>query len=392
MSLLQKLINETSPEGMKSVRFSDIKQGRKFFKKNNTELELIKTEKYKFKKNLGPTAKGGAINFKIDSGEMVLIKEEAAEGAVAAHDIAVGADALGSEPTEKVKVKKKKKKKTSLLRRTIAEMEQKFDQADVISKLKAAEKSATIDQDTVAFGLEDEDGNMVKVHVRAEQAEDFQAALETALAGNEDDETEDTSSVEIAEVLFELKDKFEIVDIEWGAIPEDEEENQEIEGEGGDELGLGGEEGDMGDEDLGDEDMVADEDGLGDEEVAATALTQVIDMMKADSEAKKAEADAKKAEAEAKTAGFAAQAAAEKVKQEEDILDMETYNKSKADADKESKRLAQLAKYKHDMAGEADVEVTKTEIDVAPEEEEESTNTLNVDDLVDLLRKRLQAN
>ena len=322
-----------------------------------------------------------------------LIKEEAAEGAVGAEAIAGVRAPLGSEPTEKVKVKKKKKKKTSLLRRTLDEMEQKFDQADVISKLKAAEKSATIDQDTVAFGLEDEDGNMVKVHVRAEQAEDFQAALETALAGNEDDDTEDTSSVEIAEVLFELKDKFEIVDIEWGAIPEDEEEAQEVAGEGGDELGLdGGEEGDMGDEELGDEDMVADEDGLGGEEVAATALTQVIDMMKSDSEAKKAEADAKKAEAEAKTAGFAAQAAAEKVKQEEDILDMETYNKSKADGEKESKRLAQLAKYKHDMAGEADVEVTKTEIDVVPEEEEESSNTLNVDDLVALLRNRLQAN
>jgi len=321
-----------------------------------------------------------------------LIKEEAAEGAVSAGDVAGVREPLGSEPTEKVKVKKKKKKKkTSLLRRTIAEMEQKFDQADVISKLKAAEKSAIIDQDTVAFGLEDEEGNMVKVHVRAEQAEDFQAALETALAGNEDDETEDASSLEIAEVLFELKDKFEIVDIDWGAIPEDEEENQEVEGEG-DELGLGDEEGDMGDEDLGDEEMVADED-LGDEEVAATALTQVIDMMKADAEAKKAEAEAKKAEADAKTAGYAAQAAAEKVKQEEEILDMETYNKSKADADKEAKRLAQLAKYKHDMAGEADVEVTKTEteIDVAPEEEED-TNTLSVDDLTDLLRKRLQSN
>jgi len=320
-----------------------------------------------------------------------LIKEEAAEGATSAGDIAGVRSPLGSEPTEKVKVnKKKKKKKHSLLKRmTVGEgVEDKFDSADVISKLKSAEKSASVENDTVSFGLEDENGEMVKVYVKADQAEEFEKALETALAGKDDDDDDENSTFEIAEVLFDLKDKFDIIDVEWGAIPEDEEENQEVEGEG-DELGLGDEEGDLGDEegDLGDEEMVADE--MGDEEDAKTALTQVIDMMKADAEAKKAEADAKKAEADAKSAEYAAKAAGEKVKQEEEILDMETYNKDKATADKEAKKLAQLAKYKHDLSSDS---VSEEEPALPEEEEEMGKETLTVDELTDLLRRRLQAN
>lgn len=318
-----------------------------------------------------------------------LVKEEAADGAVSAGDIAGVHAPIGTEPTENQK--RKKKKKSSLLKRIIVgEGEKSFSAADVISKLKAAEKSAGVEDDTVSFGLEDESGNMVKVFVRADQAKEFEAALETALAGKDDEGDNENTTFEIAEVLFDLKDKFDIIDIEWGAIPEDEEENQEVAGdeegnEGDDELGLGDEEGD-------DDEMVADE--MGGEEDAKTALTQVIDMMKADAEAKKAEAEAKKAEAEAKSAEYASKAAGEKVKQEEEILDMETFNKKKSDESKESKRLAQLAKYKHDLAGEngADVEITKTEIDVSPEEEEAGEQTLSVDELTNLLRRRLQAN
>ena len=343
--------------------------------------------------------------------------EEAAAGATAAHSIAgahggLGSEPDGSEPSEKlprarplwnVKKKKKKKKpmKESLLRQLTLHEEDdpSFDQADVISKLKASEKSAEADQDTVAFGLEDEDGNIVKVHVRTAEAEDFQKALETELSRiGEDDEEDDqpVTQTEIAEVLFTLKDKFEIVDVEWGEIPEDEEVEQGMDADVDADVDIeGGEEG-MDDE-------MSDEEGMDDEEDAKTALQQVIDMMKADAEAKTAEANAKKAEAEAESAKYAAQAATAKVKQEEEVLDMEAYNKAESDKSKEAKTLAQLAKYKHsvakdevetgmednyDMDPEVDVDVD-ADVDVDVEDEEE---TISVDDLMDLLRNRLASN
>jgi len=352
------------------------------------------------------------------------MNEEAAAGATAAHSIAgahggLGSEPDGSEPSEKlprarplwnVKKKKKKKKpmKESLLRQLTLHEEDdpSFDQADVISKLKAAEKSADIDQNTTAFGLEDENGNIVKVFVPTDQAEDFEAALgrELARVGEDDEETDEpVSTAEIAEVLFLLKDQFEIVDVQWGDIPEDEEVEQGMEGSGeGEDLGAEGEGEDLGDEEMDDE-MTAD-DGMGEEEDAKTALTQVIDMMKADSAAKQAEAEADKAKAEAESAKYAAQASAAKVKQEEEILDMEAYNKAQSDADKEAKTLAQLAKYKHDLSsdevegemeddlGADDMEVD-AEVDVDVDvEDEEQTRSFSTDQLMDLLRHRSASN
>ena len=58
--------------------------------------------------------------------------------------------------------------------RIIGEMvdDSTFDASDVVSKLDAAEKKARQDEDTIPFGMEDEDGNIVKVYVRAEQADE----------------------------------------------------------------------------------------------------------------------------------------------------------------------------------------------------------------------------
>jgi len=351
--------------------------------------------------------------------------EEAAAGSIGAHSIAVGADALGSEPSEKLpkagnifdKKKKKKRKMRkrdegahmfngSLLKELVTEDSSTFDPADVISKLKASEKSAEADQDVVKFGLEDEEGNIVKVSVRSDQAEDFQHALEEELARVNDGEDEDVaivSTTEIAEVLFELKDKFDIVDVEWGTIPEDEEVDQDVEGENLDsDAGMEGGEEDLGDEEGMDDEMVADDEMDG-EGAAASALTQVINMMQSDSAAKQAEAEAEKAKWEAESAKYASQAASEKVRQEEEILDMETYNKAQADSDKEAKTLAQLAKYKHDMKGDAvademadtgmddmnDVDLdVDAEVDIDVEDEERSVGQeLDIDDLMTLLRR-----
>ncbi len=273
----------------------------------------------------------------------------------------------------------------------------KFDQADVISKLKASEKRNELDKDAVAFGMENEDGQIVKVFVRAEQAEDFEDALAHALGAEDDDENETNTALEIAEVLFKLRDKFDIINVEWPEIAGDEEE--EVEGPEGAEVPPEGAEGQPpeGEQPV---EQPPEEDVKG-------TLAAVIDMMKADAEAKKAEAESKKAEADAKIADANTKAAEAKVKQEEEVLDMETYYDDKADKDKEAKQLAKLAKWRHDLskdktdklpAVEPTPEPTEEPVEMAPEEEEEETQKIGAipksisrERFVDFLRAHIKA-
>lgn len=257
-----------------------------------------------------------------------------------------------------------------------------FDASDVLSKLEAAEKKAETEKDTATFGLENEDGGIVRVYVRKDQAEEFEQALAQLLAGNDDNEDKENTSLEIAEVLFKLKDRFDIVDVDWGDIPEDEEQEQTVGDEqGGEQPAEGqpgqegeqpveGEPGQEGENPEGGEDMGAMDQGGG-EEQAKSALDSVIDMMKADAKAKQAEADARAAEARAKEAEWTAVASAHKVKQEEEILDMETHEKEIQQQEKEAKRLAKLAKYRHDKAAKYSGELHGSPDPTAGESEEE---------------------
>jgi hypothetical protein len=266
-----------------------------------------------------------------------------------------------------------------------------FDQTDVISKLDAAEKRAKADKDTVVFGMEDENGKIVKVYVRAEQSDDFEAALGTMLAGNDEGEDGENSAVEIAEVLFNLRDKFEIVDVEWGMIEGDEEQEQELAGDdaGGElEDPEGGEDMDADGEDMDDGGELDDEGTDDTEEDAKTALQSVIDVMKADAEAKQAEAKARQAEADSETAKYAANAADSKIRQEEQILDMEAHEKSKSDASKESKTLAKLAKYKHETQGD-DYSVSENE---ETDDDSSESKQITKDELAALILKHMAHN
>jgi hypothetical protein len=89
------------------------------------------------------------------------------------------------------------------------------DEAAVINKL---DRSVKFDEvDTVTFGLETDDGKIVKVYVNAEQAEAFEKELATKL-GEIDD---------IEEVLNELSKEYEIVDVEWPEEGDDQDSNPE---------------------------------------------------------------------------------------------------------------------------------------------------------------------
>lgn len=315
-----------------------------------------------------------------------LIKEMASSGAT-------GADSIANVPGSLfgggiVDVKKAKKRQKHLLKRvmnikpSMKRLKESlgvdlgrtdFDAADVVSRIDAAAKKAEKNEDTVPFGLEDEDGNIVKVYVRSDQADDFEKRLSALLSGEDSNEDDENSAMEIAEVLFDLKDEFDIVDVEWPQIEGDKEEEQEVvtdeeppagedtmqEPEQGEE---GGEVGDMTDlEGEGGEQL--GEPSMSDEETAKSALDKVIDMMKADAEAKKAEAEAREAEARAKEAEYAAQAAAAKIRREEQILDMETAEKEKAEQEKEAKQLAKLAKYQYQKAQDAEVKLSMESVE-----------------------------
>ncbi len=291
----------------------------------------------------------------------VKLEESAAGGAVGAGSIAgFRGSFFGNGREQDLRKGINKKLKRLGFRYIKEQQESTFDTAGVISKLSAAEKSSDVNRDTVAFGLEDDEGNVVKVYVREEQAEDFEAALANAL------QNDATSQPEIAEILFDLREKFDIVDVVWPQIPEDEEQEATVPGGGkegkGEELGTeepgtGGElDTELGGaEEPGEGEMVAGElegEGTGEEDIKSS-LQAVIDMLKADAEARKAEADAKKAEAQAREAEIANRTAENKIRAEEETLDMEDFYDKKSTTDKEVKRLSQLAKYRHDLAKEA---------------------------------------
>lgn len=86
---------------------------------------------------------------------------------------------------------------------------------DVNTKIERAEKIEEVD--TVTFGLETDDARIIKVYVKAEQADDFEEALSKELG------VEDV----IEDVLNKLSKDFDIIDVEWPDEQRDSEESEE---------------------------------------------------------------------------------------------------------------------------------------------------------------------
>ena len=82
----------------------------------------------------------------------------------------------------------------------------------VNTKIDRAEKMEEVD--TVTFGLETDDGRIIKVYVKAQEADDFEEALSKQLG------VEDV----IEDVLNKLSKDFDIIDVEW---PDNENSDNE---------------------------------------------------------------------------------------------------------------------------------------------------------------------
>lgn len=230
-------------------------------------------------------------------------------------------------------------------------MERMFDSEAVLSRLKSLEKRADKTahiKDTKVFGVHDDQGNTVLITVPEHQSDSFEAALQRLLVPGKFDK-QDIERPEIEEVIFNLKDHFNILDVVWPKVKEDEEDLTDV-GAIGDTM-PGSEEGGDLDAQLGADLEGADMGAAppAPETDVSNVLQQVINVMMADAEARKADADARKQEAKTKEVEALAKQAQGLVKKEEEMLDMETQMKDEKERDREIKRLAQLAKWKKDM-------------------------------------------
>lgn len=240
-----------------------------------------------------------------------------------------------------------------------------FDSVDVISKLsKNADVADELDGDDMAvFGMESDDGAITKVYIPREQAKDFERALGDALKN-----TKETHEQEIAGILYDLKDRFKIIDVKWPTVQEDEEQGvggsatNPPAGElgantGTDPAGGLGDPAAPGDPAALGADPALDPQGVPLDPNAPPAeppvdqnavITQILDMLRADAEARKAESDAKAAAAKADEAESAGKVAAIKLQGEEGVLDAEAFFKGKKDEKKESDRIKMLAKFRQE--------------------------------------------
>lgn len=226
--------------------------------------------------------------------------------------------------------------------------------ASIVARLNAAKHRGDTDRPYVTFGLEDQRGNIVRVKVAADQAHEFEQALANTL---HDDETDPR---DIGEVIYDFKDRFDILGIDWPRDSlEEADDTPDTDNEGSDELDDESPEASDDSTDSGNADIELDDlppiETTPTEQPQAnnelnTTLIAIVDMLKAEIEAKKAEARAREREAEALQAKYASEIAQNKVKAEQDILDMEAWNKKNSLEQKEARKLAMLAKYRYEKS------------------------------------------
>jgi hypothetical protein len=277
-----------------------------------------------------------------------------------------------------------------------------FDMQDVMSRLSGLESDGRAGDATVSFGIEDDDGNLMKVTVRSDQAEEFEEALtnELADAARRKEVTGEKTSISMAELLLKLNDEFDIVDASFPTIPTDGVYNADKVQYGVADTGqeeLGGDEGldafpdDMAGGEMGGDPMAGGAEGdpmadpMGGDPMAGGAegdpmadpmggaegdeftddgsvedfpeemessnpeqntLTAILDMLKAEAETRKAEADARAEEARAKQAEFTAMATKNAVAQEEEVARMEAEIEARKGKEKDAKRISDLARYR----------------------------------------------
>lgn len=270
----------------------------------------------------------------------------------------------------------------------------------IYSKLSGIENSSRRDdENAVTYGVEDDLGNLMKVTIKTDQAKDFEVELAKELSDLEAYKTtgykSGSTNISMAEVLYNLRKKFDIVDVDFPQIPSNavyktkegfEEispedfdvsdlENQTpvgdtealgFEGDGespenpdndtSEEGGGVGEDTDVDistDADSTDEDSNKDfevDDVLGEpleggEPSQDDILTQVIQMLKSEAEARKAQHEAEIEKSKTLQAELSIQAAKEEMNKQEELARMEEEIRQQKEREKQAEEMAKLAKF-----------------------------------------------
>lgn len=231
----------------------------------------------------------------------------------------------------------------------------------VLSKLRSNVRQSAFNytNDVTTYGLEDDSGNTVKVVLPTEQSKEFEQKLMSLLRNDRKRGERGFTSKQIGEILFDMRKEFDIVNVVWPKISGDSEE-EEVKVPG-----------DM--EQPADGQSPTGEDGVDpnappstgdmshptpeDTTPVSSLLQQIIQMMQADAEAKMVQAKAEEAK-------YVQQISAQKMEQEQEVLDMEAYYKSKKKEEGESKKLQRLAQWKHEMAQEEGSDLTSSSPDI----------------------------
>lgn len=318
----------------------------------------------------------------------VAVVETAAAGSVGAASIAVDRGGGHGMPMETMKTfmnafnnriqnrfRSKKKNKDFFFK-----INESFDLNSVFSRLAGMERAGKPKKtEGVTFGIEDDNGNIMKVTVRAEQAKAFEVEVAVYLADIKKSVSNvpaarDHKNLSMAELLFNIHNKFDIIDVEFPEIPNDviydaekatpsknnnatrtddvntpldlldyeetDSRNDGAEDDGAEDDGADLEEPeDPSVEDFPDE--TADK-----PETAESMLGKVIDMLKAQAEAdiEKAKAESEKAKSE--QAKYAAQAEQIAMKNEEERLRYEMEMAQEKKKEKEAKEMSKIIKHR----------------------------------------------
>lgn len=214
MSLLKDISNikineEKAPSNDEEWEEAELKAWKERFKgaKSKTVAEFRKEfPRYKYRRQ------DDTISLKL-SEEMSLLKELSVVNKTGS----VQTDLKKSDATDAGKSDVVDKATASqdigfnLMRNTI-NADGKVSGSDIANYIEKAEE-LNDEVDTVPFGLETDDGQIVKVYVNAEQADKFEEAMKNML-GLEDD---------IEEAINRLTTEFDIVDVVWPTSDEEEE-------------------------------------------------------------------------------------------------------------------------------------------------------------------------
>ncbi len=247
-----------------------------------------------------------------------------------------------------------------------------YQTGDAVSRLKNAEIAATRGavgmrpNDVITYGIEDDQGIMMKITVPMEQSEDFERHISQALADvAEFKRTGKGNDKSLAELLYELKDQFTIVNAEFPTIPKEAVYNADeitedlpnsADAENVDDLNdldsLDDQEEELPPDAEDEEEFNPDDEEIGDDfesggESKEELLTAVLGMLKSQNEKEIAQANAEAEKAKARQAELALKAARNELETQEELVAAQAEMEAEKDREKKAKEMAELAKFNY---------------------------------------------